>query len=253
MLRLNHRQFAAFCDPVRSAFALEMVEHLHRIAAGLCAAIGPAAVRALVDDGMTRARDHGLSLRGPTRLFLELTLVLGHEFATDPLLAWAGDSLCDADAEPEMVRATRLYTRAGRYLEAVQGPGRRGLRAALVRAREACALPVPGPEQLLARLTEVWPEKCAHVGEHALRSLTVRAAAQAERLGLDTREGHALTCACMFGLGHGFASDPQHLWIAQSLQAARGLPADARAAQLLADSVLHLERAQGRHERSPLR
>lgn len=59
--------------------------------------------------GITQARNHGFTFRGPVQLYLELMLLFGSYFDTDPQYPWAAAILARQDSGSQMQRAEQLY------------------------------------------------------------------------------------------------------------------------------------------------
>jgi integrase len=251
MLRIHREQVEAFRQAAGRSFEDRMVEHLRSFAPQHCEALGVEAVRRFIGVGRGRAGAHGFTLCGPLRLYLELMLMLGSDFDTDPLFPWAGGVLCDPEMPGEVARASALHTRVRRYVRAVAGPrlvhAWRALEA--VCASRAETAPPLGPgfdDAMIARLEATHPQKCRHAGGDALRALVERARGEARARSLDTDAGQAIFVVLAFTLGHGFASDPQYPWAAATLEAPAPSAPDARAARLWSRALLFLDQMLAR-------
>ena len=97
MLRLNPRQLATFRRTAVSAFEEQMVAHCAAFSPGIEATLGHDQRLALVRAAIARAAGHGLTLKGPVRLFIELGLLFGGDFDREP---WAQACL-SAEIDPQ--------------------------------------------------------------------------------------------------------------------------------------------------------
>jgi hypothetical protein len=223
------------------------VQHLRGFAPKHCEVIGEGAVAEVVRQGIARAQASGFTLRGPIRLYLELTSMFGSGFATDPLHPWAAGPLTKQAAD-EMWRAERLHQAVLEYLDEVAGPDNeyslRALRRlATLDADELLSRPGDLDDRLVAGFRVAYPEKADFAGEARLRELVAGSGEQAARLGIRGDRGRAVIAGVTFALGHEALDDPLFPWVSRTLQdAALGTP-DARAARLHERSLAYLKRA----------
>ena len=98
-----------------------MVAHLAEFSPPLFKAVGEEQMRKAIRFGIGRADSYGFTFRGPVRLYLELMLLFGSHFDTDPQYPWAAAILTDQDSDPQMQCAERLYEVTMDYREEVAG------------------------------------------------------------------------------------------------------------------------------------
>jgi hypothetical protein len=222
MLSIREEQMQALDAVALRGFEDEMVEHLTDFAPHHAKRLGEEGMHAVVRPALARAGKHGLTLRGPLRLYLEMVFLFGSRFDTDPTLPWAAAALGSSEEE-EMARAERLYDALQDYLGAAGGPGNAHALKALERLAEQRDTPPPPAGStfypaLMAMLEHVYPQKAAYAGERAMRTLAARAYRQARARGLASPEGVMLFAALMFAMGHGFAVDPLFPWARNTLE-----------------------------------
>lgn len=217
MLRISSGQVDVFRAVTVSRFEATMMERCATLAPGRCAELGDVGLRVAVQAAVARAASHGFTWTGPVRLFVELCLLLGSGFDSDVQHPFARERL--AARGTQMQRAARLHVRAVAALREIRGPGGRHDEAALWRLRELVASRTAlQPHRdiagaLLGTMAYVHPEKYAHVGEPALRSLIEHAESEARWHGIPGPEGVLLIAGLMFALGHSCLDDPFHPWI----------------------------------------
>jgi len=221
-MKIRKEQMEAFRRSAVLRFEDDMVMHLKRFTPTHAELLGESGLRQVVRLGVERAERYGLTNAGPLRFYIEMMFLFGSDFDTDPQLPWAGNTLGDPATPDQAMRADRLYGHAMTFVDVVAGPGNAYEKAALRRAVEVRFedLPAPGgdfDDEVVRRLTWLHPEKCAFVGEPALRALIPRAAAQAKRHALAPDKGVALLVGLMFIFGHGCTSDHQYPWISDAL------------------------------------
>jgi hypothetical protein len=217
MLQIRPEQMVAFEDQAERRFEEEMVAHAVEVAPW-CDGLAPVELREAVRDVLRRGAGFGFTLRGPQRLYLELSLVYGTGFARDPQYPWAAAALED-EAE-QMERAVALFDATSDYEENVFGPAG----ATLERFWEDMvvrldAVPVRMGDDLASSLLDEWeglfPEKVGYVGHDGLSVLIRDASREARQAGIPD-EG-ALLAALKFSFGAECRIDPFLPWIAEAL------------------------------------
>jgi hypothetical protein len=222
VLMIRREQMMLFEEAQRHWFALEMVDHLHRYAPAHAARIGDHASYQLSLRGLDKAGQYGFSCRGPVRLYIELMVLLGTHFDTDPQYPWATRILNGRRELGEMQRADLLQQEAGRFYDSVLGSDYQYEHAAIRRLRAEQFADVPdwhaSPfSEILIRLRTIYPEKATYVGQAALEALAAHARLLACKYSLTTSAGAALMTGMVFAFGHRCDIDPQFPWIAQCL------------------------------------
>ncbi len=237
MLVIRREQMDVFRAAVRRAFEDAMVTHLADFSPLLFQAVGEAQVRTAVQQGMTQAVAYGFDQRGPVRLYLELMLLFGSRFDTDPQYPWATAALTDREAGSQMQRAEYLYEQAQAYRQAVAGPAgayeRRALKA--LRAWTASLPPLPPGDlgaALLGEIAAIYPEKADYVGTEALATLLRKAHDGARNQRFRTPRALTLVATLMVALGHGCGADPLYPWIGRTLRDSGLTDPEAKAKRL---------------------
>lgn len=224
MLVIRREQMEVFQAEARRTFEDAMVAHLAAFSPPLHRAVGDAALRSTVQLGMTRAAGYGFDQRGPVRLYLELMLLFGSRFDTDPQYPWASAILSDRDdGAPQMRRAERLYERTMDYRQRVAGPedayALRGLRN--IRAWAAAPIDFAMSDlipYMLREISALYPEKADYVGQEALAALIRKGREGALNQRFGSPRAIALVVVLMVAFGHGCGADPLYPWIARTLK-----------------------------------
>jgi hypothetical protein len=227
-------------------FEDEMVEHVRQFTPRRSEVLGEAGVRQVIQLAMSRAKEYGFTNRGPVRLYIDLVFMFGCDFDTDPQLPWAQAILTDPELPDQLSRAEQLHAQSIQYVEAVAGPNYQYAKEAFRRARrvryEDLAAPVSDLQSAaLAGMKAIHPEKCAYVGEPALRTLVYKGVEMARSHSVSTLAGARLFINLMFALGHGFATDPQYPWISNTLYNSAVSDPDKRAERLYAKTMVYLD------------
>jgi hypothetical protein len=228
-------------DVLRAAalrgFQDEMVLHLADFSPPLFKAAGEEQIRKTIQLGMELAAGYGFDLRGPVRLYLDLMLLFGSRFDTDPQYPWAASILADRDSGTQMQRAERLWEGTMDYRKHVAGPADAYTLSALGRIRAFAGQPLglPADDLIPAMLREIaliYPEKAAYVGSEGLGALIRRGRNGARAQGFATVRGEVLVIVLMLAFGHGCGADPLYPWIARTLRDAALTDPEAKAKRL---------------------
>jgi hypothetical protein len=243
MLNIRPEQMSAFEQAALRLFEDEMVVHSKGFATRLCEVIGDGQLRLAVRSAMARASTYGFTNRGPVQLFIEMTLLCGSGFDTDPQYPAVGE--CLRAPNDQMQRAEQIHAGFCDYLESVSGPGAsnvyRALKELLHLARAPLRLPddfVPG---ILQEMNRIFPQKVAYSGESGLSGLIEEALAEAQLYGFTTVRQQVLIITLKFAFGHGCTDDPLYPWISRTLQDRKIVSPQARAARLEKKAVTWLE------------
>lgn len=228
------------------AFEDEMVAHLAEYSPPLFKVIKEDQMRRAVHFGLSQAGEYELTLRGPIRLYLEMMLLFGSHFDTDPQYPWANEILSDHDSGSEMERAEQLYEKVLDYLEQVSGPDAANTRKALselsVLAREPETLSANNlAADIRQEMTRVFPQKATYVGEEGIEALIREGIDEAQKYQFATVRGKALLVVLMFAFGHGCTDDLLYPWIARTLKDEKIINPAARAERLEKKAVTWLE------------
>jgi hypothetical protein len=252
MLIIRAEQMSAFEQAARQQFEDEMVVHSKGFATRLCEVIGDEQLRLAVRSAMARAATYKLTNRGPVQLFVEMTLLCGSGFDTDPQYPTMGAFL--RAPYDQMMRSERIHAGYCDFLEKVSGPGAsnvyRALKELLQLARTPLDLPddfVPG---ILEEMKRIFPQKVAYIGESGLGELVEEALAEARLYKFDTVREKVLILTLKFAFGHGCTDDPLYPWISRTLQDVKIVSPQARASRLEKKAITWLEHVLADNEQA---
>lgn len=222
MLVIRPEQMDVFRRQARLAFEREMLAHLQAFSPPLYEVTGPEQMLKVVRFGIDAAAAHGITFRGPVRLYLELMLLFGSRFDTDPQYPWVAEILGDGNRATQMQRANALYKKTLDYRREVVGWEDAHATAAYGRVAQMAERPVVVPLEelafaLLREIKDLYPEKAAYLGDAALTALIAAGHDAADKHGLSTVRGIRVTVGMMLLLGHGCLDDLLYPWISRTL------------------------------------
>jgi hypothetical protein len=224
---IRSEQFKILQAYANTGFVGEMADHLRSFAPKMCEIVGVPGVRNIAESGIQRARDHGLTNRGPIRFFLELTCSLGAGFDTDPQLPWVTETLSDTSIQSDLLRADCLYKRLVVYLDYVAGPNNQYSIGAITKALNFNHLSAPteggwSSRAIMKEMSRLHPQKYTFIGDDAAAEIVHNAEARAKTFELSDQPGATMVLAGLqFTLGHQIFEDPFYPWINATLNAPR--------------------------------
>jgi hypothetical protein len=203
-------------------FENEMLDHLGQFSPPLFKTLGEEQMRNAIHFGINQAKNYGFTFRGPVRFYLDLMLLFGSHFDTDPQYPWATEILSDQHAGTQMQRAEKLYAKTMDYRQKVIGSedayALEALRNIAIFARAPLALPpdnfIPAMVQEIA---QIYPQKAAYLGRANLEALIHKGLGGAQRQRFTTTRGAVLVIVLMLAFGHGCGNDPLYPWIGKTL------------------------------------
>jgi hypothetical protein len=227
-------------------FVLDMFQHCREFSPYLCKTLKEKELEEAIEEGLSRAEKHGFDQRGPVRLYLDLMIVFGSSFDTDPQYPWATEILAQTEELTQMHRADALHEKTAEYLENVDGEKNKytlealqelseRLKAGLVFKRENF------DENLLKLMKEIHPRKYEQTGEEALKKLVKSSRHKAiKEFVFKEPRAVALVAVLSFAFGHQFNADPFLPWISRTLTKENESP-EARAEDLERRATIWLE------------
>lgn len=247
MLVIRKEQYERLNSSAAEGFEASLVRHIQEFSPRHMEAIGDEAVREAVKYGVESAKKYGFTLRGPVRFYVELMVMFGSEFATDPFLPWADGVLTNEAIKDQMERADILHEAMSEYLAETAGTDKGKLMTALKKLSKARLEDHQGASDsfesaMLAMIRTAHPEKAAYVGEDKLKDLILRGRGEAAERGIATPKGIALLVVLMFELGHGILNDRFFPWISGTLENEDVTEPDERIKQLREKVQRYLEK-----------
>jgi hypothetical protein len=117
MLTIRKEQMQALSRVTIQEFEKDMAQHLTQFFPDESAAMGDKALRAHIRHAIARAKEYGVTSERDLCKYLNLTMVYGRDFDTDPELEWMRDFLADPDVPDPGERMSRLYAESLHRLE----------------------------------------------------------------------------------------------------------------------------------------
>ena len=227
-------------------FVLDMFTHCREFSPHLCKTLKEEQLEAAIREGIARAETHGFTQRGPVRFYLDLMIVFGSGFDTDPQYPWIAELLAQKEEMSELQRSEAVHEKTAEYLENVDGEKNvytlealqelyDRLKAGLTFKRENF------DENLLNLMKAIHPRKYQETGEESLQQLIKTNRHKAiKELEFKEPRAVALVIVLAFAFGHQFDADPFLPWISRTLTKENESP-EKKSEKLESRAVVWLE------------
>jgi len=237
MLVIRKEQIDTLSQGLLKEFEDEMVEHLAQFSPPLYKVIKEDQTRKVVRFGFEKCDKYGFKLRGPMRLYLEMMLLFGSHFDSDPQYPWASEILFDKHSVSEMQRAEWLHEKIVDYQAKVSGAHGENTRKALETladiGRKPLNLPESNYEESIRReMYRVFPQKFEYVGNKAIDELITAGRVEARKYDFPVTRGDTLMVVLKYAFGHGCADDLLYPWINRTLHDDKIVDSAARVERL---------------------
>lgn len=248
MLVIRNEQMQTMQSVALDEFENEMVAHIKEFAPKHSEVIKDEGVREVVRLGIERAKQYGLTNRGPVRFFIEMMFMFGSSFDTDFQLPWAGGTLNNETIKDQAQRADILHDKMLEYLEAVAGENDQYALESLRRLEKARYEDYKGTGEHFDKraadaLKQLYPQKCEYLGDELLAQVVRQGKKSAKKHSVKTEKSAALFVALTFALGHGFDEDALYPWVSKTLRDEAVKDADERADRLERKMRIYLSEA----------
>ncbi len=249
MLRIQPKQLTTFQAMAMRDFEDRMLEHIKAFSPRHSRVLSPEQLRGVIQGGLTRARAHGFTSERSIRYWVELSLMLGSAFATDPLLPWVQPTLTRSSSAAQAQRIDALRKRGWQHVgdsypdlaDLVSGGPRRVLEL-LGAGGGADVEELPSESAILAELRVLLPRRLEIAGDDRAHAAIGKAIASAERSRMGTQRGARVFVAMSFTLGSGFAADPLLPWLPPLLDDPSPAAPLERVERLVTEAITSLRR-----------
>ena len=119
MMIITSTLLSAFRYATMVVFVDEMVEYCRTACEEDCEHFADEELREVVEVAIEAAANYGFTLRGPVRLYIELSLMFGTAFDSDPQYLWLTEILSGDEFITEEDRADALHEAVCDYIDAV--------------------------------------------------------------------------------------------------------------------------------------
>lgn len=250
MLVIRSQQMDHLRQQSETGFIRSMAVHCREYLPKYCESLNDEDLLVAARRSVTRAHGHGLTQRGPVRLFIDLSIDLGMGFDTDPLCPWATETL--RRDQPQMKRMKRMHKQAVLYLTHSKRDRRQYYRDALELWRFYTShrfdfSPERKHEQFITLISEFLPGKSSVIPASGIQTLIDSSEYSGQnRYGFRHPKAQGLLALLAVIVGHEYNQDPFLPWIEVIFQEADQNNPNQTAVQLVQAVDQWLEELSGR-------
>jgi hypothetical protein len=194
-----------------------MIQHLANHFAEVAAICGEEGLTKIVDDALPRIQSYGLHSNYQACIFIDLAMMLGRGFDTDPLLPWM-QQLMQQKEENKTLWMEKIMGVTHKYRKQALGdePMPSAAYKKIIEREYDDVEDVLKPlsrEGVLSYLEELWPEKFALIDETGFTQLYAKSAQKASHYSVESKAGIDYFTMLTFLLGSDFDRDFQYEWL----------------------------------------
>lgn len=217
-IQISNEQLKKLEPYVLDNYINELVVHCDECYPYLRKTMGEEKLRDALNRGVDKAREQGFTQRGPVKFYIDLLIIFGWSFETDPQYTWIMDVLEKQQHLTQLDSTSLLYDHTIKYLNSISGMHSQYLFDAAIKLDQLTldALNLPQEnyiQQVHTLLESVYPQKYHITHIDNLTLLIKQGITKSYHEYKFVESNHvSLVVLLMFLMGHGFDCDPFYVW-----------------------------------------
>ncbi|CDL86714.1 hypothetical protein [Xenorhabdus cabanillasii] len=211
-MELNEDQWNKLKKHAFNAYIDELVLHCNESYPYLEIKLGKEGLRKALEDAVEKAKNDGFDQRGAVQLYIDILILFGEEFQTDPQYSWIREILDNHAHLGQLEKTTLLYHEVTRYLNEVHGEQDENLKASILKFQNI------NIEHLNVQwntyksnvdvlLNSLFPKKYQHIKQDNIKKVIQFGIEKSSQYGIEDANHAAFLTLIMFLLGHEFDQD----------------------------------------------
>ncbi|WP_323858761.1 hypothetical protein [Xenorhabdus doucetiae] len=132
-MELNEDQWNNLKRHAFNAYIDELVLHCNESYSYLEIKLGKEGLIKSLEDAVEKAKNDGFDQRGAVQLYIDMLILFGEEFQTDPQYSWIKETLDNHAHLGQLEKTTLLYHEVTRYLNEIHGEQDENLKASILK------------------------------------------------------------------------------------------------------------------------
>ena len=200
-------------------YITELVEHCNECYPHLRTTMGEENLRQVLRDAVEKAEESGFTQKGSVQFYIDLLIVFGWDFETDPQYPWIKESIQSDQGKSQIRVSTELFYEVDKYLDAISGKDSEYLFDAAKKLELLTIdnLPVTKNnfiQDMLVVLQDSYPQKYQSTEKDQRIKLIEQGIKKSKNDYQFEQPNHiGLVVILMFLLGHEFDHDPFYKWV----------------------------------------
>lgn len=217
-IQITNEQLKKLEPSVLDRYITELVTHCDEKFPYLKKTMGAENLEQVLRKGINKANEQGFTQRGPVKFYIDLLIVFGWSFETDPQYAWIIGALEKQQHLTQLDSTSLLYDHTIKYLNNISGERSQYLFDAAIELDQLTldAINLPREnyiQQVHAFLERVYPQKYHNTQSDNLTLLIKQGITKSYHEYNFVESNHvSLVVLLMFLLGHEFDYDPFYVW-----------------------------------------
>ncbi|CDL82813.1 hypothetical protein [Xenorhabdus szentirmaii] len=174
--------------------------------------LGKEGLRTALTDAVEKAKNDGFDQRGPVQFYIDMYILFGTEFQTDPQYTWIKTILDNHTQLGQLEITTLLYHEVTRYFNEIQGEQDEYLKTSVSKLQN---INIEGlnvqwntyESNVDALLNSLYPQKYQYIKQNDVKKLIQFGVEKSGQYGMGNANESAFLTLIMFLLGHQFDQD----------------------------------------------
>ncbi|WP_275360824.1 hypothetical protein [Xenorhabdus bovienii] len=195
-----------------NAYIDELVAHCNESYPYLEIKLGKDELRKALKDAVEKAKNDGFDQRGAVQFYIDMLILFGTEFQTDPQYTWIKTNLDNHSHLGQLEKTSLLYHEVTRYFNEVHGEQDKHLKTSILKFQniniERLNVQWNTYESNVdALLKSLYPQKHQYIKQNDIKKLIQFGVEKSDQYGIKNSNCSAFLTLIMFLLGHKFDQD----------------------------------------------
>ncbi|WP_323860689.1 hypothetical protein [Xenorhabdus szentirmaii] len=211
-IEFNEEQCNKLKSHAFNAYLDELAVHCNEYFPYLEIKLGKEGLRTALTDAVEKAKNDGFDQRGAVQLYIDMLILFGSEFLTDPQYFWIKEILDNHPHLGQLEKTTLLYHEVTRYLNEIHGEQDKNLKISIIKFQNINIehLNVQWntyESNVSALLNSLFPQKYQYIKQDNIKKLIQFGIEKSNQYGIGDANHTAFLTMIMFLLGHEFDQD----------------------------------------------
>ncbi|MDR0218921.1 MAG: hypothetical protein LBI71_08580 [Enterobacteriaceae bacterium] len=211
-IEINEEQWNMLKNNSLNAYIDELIVHCNESYPYLEIKSGQNGLKEALKIAVEKAKNKGFDQRGPVQFYIDLQILFGTEFQTDPQYSWIKTILDNNVNIGQIEKTTLLYHEVTQYLNAVHGEQDEYLKASIIKFQNINIehLNVQWntyESNIYSLLKSLFPQKYRFIQQNDIKKLIQFSVEKSNQYHIENANKSAFLVLTMFLLGHEFDQD----------------------------------------------
>ncbi|OKO98668.1 hypothetical protein [Xenorhabdus eapokensis] len=211
-IELNEDQWNMLKKYSFNAYIDELVVHCNESYPYLDIKLGKDGLRSALKNAVEAAKNEGFDQRGAIQFYIDMLILFGAKFQTDPQYTWIKTILDNNSHLGQLEKTSLLYHEVTRYLNEVHGEQDNHLKASILKFQNINIEHlnvqwITYESNVDVLLNSLFPKKYQYIKQDRIKKLIQFGIEKSNQYGIENANYSAFLTLIMFLLGHEFEQD----------------------------------------------